>query len=294
MLEKLFGRKKKEEALREETFQRLKAMERPQIRISYAPPEGEIPLGESKLGGMPDLPQGFTFPYFEGEDMDGTVKNRPLSFLAQINLKEAAQYDREHLLPEGGLLSFFYELDSQRWGFDPKDKGCARVYYFPEGTALVRTPLPAEVTEENRVPELGVQLRQEPSFPGWEVFTEQPIWQVPGKGQEQWRKWAMEDDHFEELQEVLGIEEGGEITKLLGWPNVIQSAMGEECEIVSRGYYTGDLEGYKKIPEQEKPDIAHRAGDWRLLFQMDTVETEDYELMFGDCGRSISGFALRI
>lgn len=285
MLEKLFGRKKKEQALREETIHRLKDMERSQIRITYTLRDGELSLGASKLGGMPDLPRGFEFPYFEGEGMDDTVKNRPLAFLAQINLKEAAQFDREHLLPESGLLSFFYELDSQRWGFDPKDKGCARVYYFPEGTHLVRTPLPAELAEESLVPELAVQLRQEPSFPSWEDFTQQPIWQEPGEVKESWRKWAMEDDHFEELQEALGIEEDDEIIKLLGWPNVIQNAMGEECEIVSRGYYTGDQEGYEKIPEQEKPGIAQRAGDWRLLLQMDTVETDDYELMFGDCGR---------
>lgn len=285
MLEKLFGRKKKEQALREETIHRLKDMERSQIRITYTLRDGELSLGASKLGGMPDLPRGFEFPYFEGEGMDDTVKNRPLAFLAQINLKEAAQFDREHLLPESGLLSFFDELDSQRWGFDPKDKGCARVYYFPEGTHLVRTPLPAELAEESLVPELAVQLRQEPSFPSWEDFTQQPIWQEPGEVKESWRKWAMEDDHFEELQEALGIEEDDEIIKLLGWPNVIQNAMGEECEIVSRGYYTGDQEGYEKIPEQEKPGIAQRAGDWRLLLQMDTVETDDYELMFGDCGR---------
>lgn len=285
MLEKLFGRKKKEQALREETIHRLKDMERSQIRITYTLRDGELSLGASKLGGMPDLPRGFEFPYFEGEGMDDTVKNRPLAFLAQINLKEAAQFDREHLLPESGLLSFFYELDSQRWGFDPKDKGCARVYYFPEGTHLVRTPLPAELAEESLVPELAVQLRQEPSFPSWEDFTQQPIWQEPGEVKESWRKWAMEDDHFEELQEALGIEEDDEIIKLLGWPNVIQNAMGEECEIVSRGYYTGDQEGYEKIQEQEKPGIAQRAGDWRLLLQMDTVETDDYELMFGDCGR---------
>lgn len=50
---------------------------------------------------------------------------RPLAFLAQFNCAEIALLDRESLLPGTGLLSFFYELDSQCWGFDPKDKGCA-------------------------------------------------------------------------------------------------------------------------------------------------------------------------
>ena len=35
-----------------------------------------------------------------------------------------------------GLLSFFYETDTQCWGYDPKDQGCARVYWFEDLSAL--------------------------------------------------------------------------------------------------------------------------------------------------------------
>ena len=31
-------------------------------------------------------------------------------------------------------------------------------------------------------------------------------------------------------------------------------------------------------------EIKKASKDWVLLFQMDTVESDDYELMFGDCG----------
>ena len=75
------------------------------------------------------------------------TKNRPLAFLAQINLAEASQYDRTGLLPTSGVLSFFYETVSMEWGFEPEHKGYARVYYFPETEGLVPTQIPEETKE---------------------------------------------------------------------------------------------------------------------------------------------------
>ena len=61
---------------------------------------------------------------------DETVKPRPLAFLAQFDCASLAPLDREGLLPKTGLLSFFYELGSQRWGYDPKDCDCRSAFRF--------------------------------------------------------------------------------------------------------------------------------------------------------------------
>ena len=82
-------------------------------------------LGATRFGGKPDVPPDFVWPTYEGESYDHVVKDRPLTFLAQFNCAELAQFDKEHLLPDHGLLSFFYETDTQCWGYDPNDKGCA-------------------------------------------------------------------------------------------------------------------------------------------------------------------------
>lgn len=79
-------------------------------------------------------------------------------------------------------------------------------------------------------------------------------------------------------------DDWGEFTKLLGYPDLIQSPMEEECERVSRGYRCGSSEDYQKIPQAELKDIKEKADDWTLLFQMGTINANDYELMFGDCG----------
>ena len=40
----------------------------------------------------------------------------------------------------------------------------------------------------------------------------------------------------------------------------------------------------KKVVQKSEEEIKKASKDWILLFQMDTVESDNYELMFGDCG----------
>ena len=65
--------------------------------------KGEMIVGDSKFGGVPDVAKAFTWPT--------TDDNRPLSFVFQINLKDISNYDKEHMLPSSGMLYFFYDLE---------------------------------------------------------------------------------------------------------------------------------------------------------------------------------------
>lgn len=85
---------------------------------------------QTKIGGKPDLPPDFEWYYYEGEDFNGVTENRPLSFIAQINCAEIKPYDKDDLLPDTGMLYFFYELGTMTWGYSPEDKGSARVFYY--------------------------------------------------------------------------------------------------------------------------------------------------------------------
>ncbi len=80
----------------------IMAQVRPSIHLSprYAVEDADIPIGASKMGGSPDVPDGFEFP---------TWNDRCLSFIAQIRLADAKPYDLEGLLPPSGMLYFFYE-----------------------------------------------------------------------------------------------------------------------------------------------------------------------------------------
>lgn len=76
---------------------------RPSIHLTlrYDVDEADIPIGASKMGGSPDVPEGFEFPMWNGQY---------LSFIAQIRLSDAKPYDLEDLLPAEGMLYFFCEF----------------------------------------------------------------------------------------------------------------------------------------------------------------------------------------
>ena len=135
------------ERVRREVTAFFERTQRREIAISHHPAQEKLPVGASKFYGTPDLPADFDWPHYKGTDFEGVTKNRPLAFLAQINLGEAAPYDRTGLLPKTGVLSFFYETVSMEWGFELKSEGYARVYYFPETEGLVPTQIPEETKE---------------------------------------------------------------------------------------------------------------------------------------------------
>lgn len=233
--------------------------------------------GGTRFGGVPDVPSDFEWPYYTGEGLSGNeIKPRPLSFLAQFNLEQLAPLDTEHLLPEKGILSFFYETESQTWGYDPKDKGSARVYWFENASELSPADFPDDMPKDLRFPMLKITAESKPSYPSYEDFgvsrDSGPI------------KWVERWDEFDALRKSIVGEEPDVIHKLLGWADPIQGNMTQECELVNRGYYLGgDWKGISPRDRQEAIDFSVR--DWLPLFQLDSVCDGDFELSFGDSGR---------
>lgn len=224
-------------------------------------------LGGTRFGGVPDIPEDFKWDYYVGEN----EKPVPLSFIAQFNCEEIAKYDTEHLLPQKGLLSFFYEADSQEWGYDPKNKGFAKVYWFEDISKLKAAELPEELPDYCRFPMLKITAKSEISYPSYEDYGLTRI-----NTTEHW-------DEFNDAEKSLGINDEGEINKLLGWANPIQGNMTQECELISRGYYLGS--GWDNVTPRDRQESIDRSKDWQLLFQLDSIFDDDFELMFGDCGR---------
>lgn len=101
---------------------------RPSIEIASEPAGDDLPLGESRLGGLADLPAGQGVPHLGGQ---------PLPLIAQIDL---ASVD-EPLLPPAGWLLFFFDL----CGWDAKDpQGGGRVVFVggPRAALLRQAPSP--------------------------------------------------------------------------------------------------------------------------------------------------------
>ncbi|MGD9720542.1 MAG: DUF1963 domain-containing protein [Pirellulales bacterium] len=124
----------------------LSAKARPSVRLSaHRAPSALIGIGESRIGGAPDVPRGFEWPrwipskprddvYAKPWRPDGPA---PLGFIAQIDLSDIPQVDDN--LPNSGWLYFFYDRHCEPWGFDPTDRGSCRIIYVdPDRSELSR------------------------------------------------------------------------------------------------------------------------------------------------------------
>lgn len=252
----------------------LSEVKKDEITIFTKPNEDSEILNKSKIGGKPYLPKDFVWPYYQ---------ELPLSFLAQINLEEVKSLDKDNLLPNKGMLYFFYELKTEEWGYELKNKGCAKVFYYEDTSNFELIDFPEDMEDYYKIPEFKVNFKSNISLPSYEDFDNlNEDEKILEKYKIHKNFKDFEDKLFDEYSEIYDeyMESIESHTKLLGYPDIIQNSMEEECAAVTRGFNMGGID----YPKKYKEEIKKASKDWILLFQMDTVESDNYELIFGDCG----------
>ena len=223
--------------------------------------ESAAQVGDSKLGGSPDLPKDFNL----------LSSHAPIDFLLQINLAEASPLDQTGSLPKSGLLSFFYDLKEQPWGYDPKRLDGFLVHYAPADVPLVRTPMsrPDFVLEERRI-----ALRPGLTLP-----------HMGSRAHEQFDKLAglhdgEADAYFNFTGEVERLDSQRDGNHhLLGHADNVQGDMQLEAQLVTNGLYCGNESGYK---DPRRKALEAGADDWMLLLQLDSDDAAEF--MWGDSG----------
>lgn len=245
--------------------EKLLAVAQPAILFELtAGNDGNIAIGDSKIGGEPDLPLGYQYPQW---------KNRPMGFIGQINLANASKFDMNNLLPKEGVLSFFYDLYDQPWGYDPDNLGFTRVEYFPPNVPLIRQEiLDTEILLKCSsvifspcltMPSSGSQaydiLQSQYLFNDEE---EKKYWDLPSQMLTNYKQTESKANH-----------------RLLGHSYNIQGDMQLEAELVSNGLYCGNSSGYN---DPKAKLLEASLAQWQLLFQLDSDDTG--ELMWGDGG----------
>jgi uncharacterized protein YwqG len=230
----------------------------PSVRLLADSPIDAATAGASRLGGSPDLPADLPWPAND----DGT----PLSFIAQLDMREIAIHDVEGILPKEGLLSFFYEAAPQNaWGFDPADHGAWAVLHIADGVMVEPRGAPDGVANEGRFRALGLSPHLELTFAPWESLVVERL----GMTREEVRAYAR----------VLPAEDTT-IHRLLGHPDPVQGDMQLECQLVTNGLYCGNASGYR---DPRAAELRPGAADWRLLLQVDSQD--EAGMMWGDVGR---------
>lgn len=257
--EELFNRLK-ENGL-EKYFELLVPTIRNSIRLDVsATREEEIKLGQSKIGGKPDLPQGRLWemePIVQNKAKDAFYREwidpQPLGFVAQLNLQELSYYDEEDLLPKTGMLYFFY---NDTWGNDLKDREKYSVYYYKgDMRKLKRQDFPEELNELLQFKSCKIAFKKEISLP----YYHNPLYDMFTKE---------ERDIFED--KVLT---GFRKSKVLGYSDNIQNEMEWQCELQTKGMTYND-------PKAKA--LEANAKNWLLLLQVDSISAAD--MMWGDLG----------
>jgi uncharacterized protein YwqG len=211
----------------------------------------------SKLGGNPDVPGRFEWP----------VGDRPLDFLLQLNLSELRNMEMARLLPRAGVLSFFYDVKSQPWGFELADKDRFKVFYFPESSTFVSRAHP----EGN--PQLDERCLD--FFPRISV----PHLRSQAGDLLEIRASMTPDemDAYAEFASSYERRQGPPMSEanhhFLGYSENIQNDMQLQAHLVSNGAGAGG-----EIAE----DLKSGASDWVLLLQLDSDPSAN--LSWGDAG----------
>ena len=117
--------------------------------ITISPHDGVTSALDSKIGGMPYLPEKFTYPM----DLRSGRKESPLAFLAQINFSQMPPLEG---FPKEGILQFYIGTDSL-FGLnlkDPTDNAGFRVIYFREPIKQSRLleEIPVRIEAEAELP----------------------------------------------------------------------------------------------------------------------------------------------
>lgn len=228
------------------------------IRLSTNPSyEAAIQPGQSKLGGLPDLPPGAAWP---------ALNDAPMEFIAQIQLADAHPLDTAGVLPAQGLLSFFYDSSQQTYGSDPNDRAGLKVLYFTQPpSALRRTDAPASLPAQGRARVCSIGMSDELTLP------QRPNLEIAGL------QWTADDqERYDNALQQLTSADKHPIHRLLGHPDTIQDDMRLQCQLAANGVADPGA-----APDRVK-QLTPGANEWILLLQVDSDPS--IGMQWGDAG----------
>jgi len=233
-------------------------MRQAKTSVRILPRRGEVPIGLSRFGGRPDLPEEWSWPTWDNSQWalryaGSSNPTAPLDFIAQIRLDALPAHPDG--LPRTGLLYFFHARDGP-WGYDPTHGPGSRVLHYDGPTdALATVDMPANGATRP-FHECALDFDLEATLPSSPADRE-------GIDRDRWRELGnrIHPSKFHHLG---------------GHPREIYEEMALQCQFASNG-----LTGRN---DPRAAEIALGAGDWQLLLQVDT-DGDGPGWIWGDYGK---------
>lgn len=275
----------------------LLRLAQPAIRLVSTRADGTaLPVGASRLGGLPDLPSGAPWPRTTDGDTrreewerGRQVPDVPLPFLAQIDFGAVEPHDSEGLLPDSGHLWVFVDLDNAAW----------RLFYRPsEADALAPASPPADLPAESVYPVYTLTPQSEWTLPDYGLHGayggDSPVFfdvlepDVAAVALADTRD-TPEEKRYRDLCGSLsgwpadnkpGPEHSAH--RMLGHADYVQNPIKLDLQLAA----TGRAGDYSVLSDDEDPEtVAFKteAAGWTLLLQIDSVYS-DPDMTWGDGG----------
>lgn len=225
----------------------IDALTRPSIRLfTTHADESSLPVGISKLGGLPDLPAGIVWPESNG---------LPQSFLAQIHLDDLHSYDVQRVLPQHGMLWFFYDAQQQTFGDNPADVGSWCVLFQANLRTLQRTQFPAQLPVKSRFCACRIHFACEMTLP------QQPELELANFDwtDEEVRRYETLLSQFPDPVDRAAIHH-----RMLGYADALQDDMRLQSQLMTHGVTSSD--------DPRIDELSKGMSDWQLLLQVDSDE----------------------
>lgn len=222
----------------------------PALRLIATPAsDTAIAVGASRLGGLPDLPDGQVWP---------TMNGAPMSFIGQVRLQDAHALDGGAPLPAAGLLAFFYDASQQTYGGDPNDHAGLSVLYFDaaaQESLIHHIGFPAALPAAAQFNAATVTLAPVATY-AQDLQAELPDHKVS----------AQDQKRFEAaLNKLAPAPSTTPRHQLLGHPDTIQDDMRQQCQFAASG-----VADPSALDQSKMNALVASATDWRLLLQVDS------------------------
>lgn len=250
----------------------LYALHRPSLRLNFAEAKNDsLPLGCSKFGGTPDLPESFRWDAYLAFD-------DPLDFIAQINLAEIQAFHLNLGIPAKGILYFFQSIGKGwLWKMFPETRNYA-LFYSAHPPSLHST---ASSWTGARQPLL--KTRRISFIP--EISLPQPYSTYV-------QNLGLNEEAFHAYENIMDIQ-GSEAfkSKMFGHSEVVGNtpvSLEIQAELIARGIdiQPDDLRAYMSLKKQiGDAEIKHSSEAWSLILQLASFEDEDL-IWVGDCGKA--------
>jgi len=224
-----------------------------------------LAIETSKIGGLPDLPEGVAWP---------TVQGYSLSFVAQLNLADANSFDEEHILPPHGLLSFFFG-SNRDIDFDDDDADRLDAIVLHNSIA---SPLQRKDPPDDLMASVSSNMSYGRVYRPYQIgfYRKLTLPDVDAKAMQRLGLTEAERNSYIDLY-VGRINTAERETKqrshqMLGYPRQIEIDPRISCYLAS---INRTIDDWTSSTSEEQEKIEREAGSWRLLLQLDSDPQAD-------------------